>query len=94
MLFSSTDQLGAGPQLHVDDYDEIFIICQGRALFIVGDRTPEARAGDIVYGPAGVAHKFRNLGPGRLETTDIHPSARVAQVELPDPEAGRAAAAD
>ena len=34
--------------------------------------------------PAG--HKFRNLGPGRLDTTDIHVSDRWIQTNLDDPE--------
>lgn len=87
VLFYATDEIGAGPVLHVHEYDEIFIIRQGRALFTVGDEKIEAKAGDVVFGPAHVPHKFANLGPGRLETTDVHLSDHFAQVELEEPQA-------
>ena len=82
VLFYSTDEIGAGPVLHVHTYDEVFIVRSGRALFTIGDERIEAKAGDILMGPAHVPHKFENLGPGRLETTDIHLSDHFAQVEL------------
>ncbi len=88
VLFFSSDEVGAGPPLHVHTYDEVFIVRTGNALFTVGDEKIEAVAGDIVFGPADVPHKFKNLGPGRLETTDIHLSDHFAQVELDDPETG------
>ena len=84
LLFFSSVRIGAGPPLHVHEYDEIFIIRQGRAMFTVGESEFEAEAGDIVFGPAGVPHKFRNLGPGLLETTDIHLSDHFAQIDLED----------
>jgi mannose-6-phosphate isomerase-like protein (cupin superfamily) len=86
VLFYATDKIGAGPVLHVHTYDEVFIIREGRALFTVGKEKIEAEAGDIVFGPANVPHKFANLGAGRLETTDIHLSDHFAQEELDDPE--------
>lgn len=82
VLFFTSDQEGDGPPLHVHPYDEVFIVRQGRARFTVGDRTFEAEAGDIVFGPAEVPHKFVNLGPGRLETTDLHLSPRFIQTNL------------
>ena len=85
VLFYATDEVGKGPRLHVHPYDEVFIVRQGRARFEVGDRTIEAAEGDVVLGPAKVPHKFTNLGPGRLETTDIHLSDRWIQTDLPDP---------
>ena len=88
ILFYTTDEVGAGPRLHVHPYDEVFIIRQGRALFTVGSERFTCEAGQIVFGPAGVPHKFTNLGPGRLETTDIHVSDRWIQTDLPDPDAG------
>ncbi len=74
--------LGSGPPLHVHPYDEIFIIRQGRARFTIGELTIEATAGQILYGPANVPHKFENLGPGRFETTDIHLNDRFVQTDL------------
>ena len=86
VLFYTTDAVGRGPRWHVHPYDEVFIIRQGRALFTVGDARIEAEAGEILLGPAEVPHKFVNLGPGRLETTDIHLSDRWIQTDLDDPE--------
>ena len=82
VLFFSTETVGNGPPLHFHAYDEIFIIRQGRACFTVGESKFTAETGDIVFGPANVPHKFENLGPGRLETTDIHLSDHFAQTEL------------
>ncbi|MBK9083375.1 MAG: cupin domain-containing protein [Rhizobiales bacterium] len=82
VIFYSTDEIGAGPKLHRHPYDEIFVIRRGRALFTVGERRIEAQEGQIVFGPAGVPHKFVNLGPGPLETIDIHVAPRIAQEDL------------
>lgn len=82
VLFFSTDKVGNGPRLHVHRYDELFVIREGRARFIVGDDEFVAEAGDVVFGPAEIPHKFANLGPGRLETMDIHLSDHFEQVDL------------
>ena len=86
VLFYTTDKIGAGPRWHVHPYDEIFIVRKGQALFTIGDRKIEARAGDILMGPAEIPHKYHNLGPGTLETTDIHLSERWIQTNLEDPQ--------
>jgi mannose-6-phosphate isomerase-like protein (cupin superfamily) len=86
VLFYATDEIGAGPRWHVHSYDEIFIVRSGRASFTIGDAKIEASAGDILMGPAHVPHKYHNLGPGRLETIDIHLSDRWIQTDLDDPE--------
>ena len=82
VLAYGTDEIGAGPRLHVHPYDETFIVVAGRARFVVGDTTLDAGAGEIVFGPAGVPHKFENLGPGRLQTVDIHHSPKWIQTDL------------
>ena len=82
VIFYTTDEVGRGPRLHRHAYDEVFIVREGRALFTVGDRQIEAVAGQIVFGPANVPHTFVNLGPGRLETTDIHVTDTIAQEDL------------
>jgi len=74
--------IGVGPRLHVHPYDETFVVIQGRARFFVGDAAIEASAGEVVLGPAGVPHKFGNLGPGRLQTIDIHHSPQWIQTDL------------
>lgn len=86
VLFYETDMPGKGPRWHVHPYDEVFIVRQGRALFTIGTNKIEAVAGDVLFGPRDIPHKFQNLGPGRLETTDIHLSPRWIQTNLPDPE--------
>lgn len=67
-----TDLVGEGPTLHVHPYDEVFTITEGRARFTVGDKTIDAEAGDVVLGPANIPHGYQNLGPGRLDSLDIH----------------------
>ena len=82
VLFFSDDRVGAGPVLHTHPYDEVFVVRAGRGLWYLGDETMEAEAGDIVLAPAGTPHRFENLGPGRLESIDIHLSDRVIQTDL------------
>ncbi len=86
VLFYATEETGKGPLWHVHPYDEIFIVREGRALFTIGEEKIEAAAGDILMGPANIPHKYHNLGPGLLETTDIHVSDRWIQTDLEDPE--------
>lgn len=82
VLAYGTDTVGEGPRLHVHPYDETFIVIEGRARFTVGDASIEAAAGQVVLGPAGVPHAFVNLGPGRLQTIDIHHSPVWIQTDL------------
>ena len=82
VLAYGTDEVGAGPRLHVHPYDETFVIIEGRGRFFVGDAVIDAAAGEIVLGPAAVPHRFENLGPGRLQTIDIHHSPRWIQTDL------------
>lgn len=86
ILFFATDEVGKGPKWHVHPYDEVFVIKQGRALYTIGDRKIEANTGDVLLGPRDVPHKFHNIGPGRLETVDIHLSPSWIQTNLPDPD--------
>ena len=82
ILTYGNDEPGTGPVLHVHPYDEVFVVQEGRARFFVGDETIDAVAGEVVLGPAGVPHRFINLGPGRLQTLDIHHSPRWIQTNL------------
>jgi mannose-6-phosphate isomerase-like protein (cupin superfamily) len=77
-----TDVVGEGPTLHVHPYDEIFTITEGRARFTVGDKIIDAEAGDVVLGPANIPHGYQNLGPGRLDSLDIHLSPEWIQYNL------------
>ena len=80
----ATDVVGEGPTLHVHPYDEIFTITEGRARFTVGDKTIDAEAGDVVLGPANIPHGYQNLGPGKLDSLDIHLSPEWIQYNLAD----------
>lgn len=82
VLAYGNDEPGTGPALHVHPYDEVFIVQQGRARFFIGSQVIDAEAGDTVLGPAGVPHRFINLGPGRLQTYDIHHSPKWIQTNL------------
>lgn len=77
-----TDVVGEGPTLHVHPYDEIFTITEGRARFTVGDKIIDAGPGDVVLGPANVPHGYQNIGPGRLDSLDIHLSPEWIQYNL------------
>jgi quercetin dioxygenase-like cupin family protein len=77
-----TEVVGEGPALHVHPYDEIFTITEGRARFTVGDQVIDAEAGDVVLGPANIPHGYQNLGPGRLDSLDIHLSPEWIQFNL------------
>ena len=82
IIFVHTDKIGGGPRLHKHPYPETFIIRNGNVRFTVGDDTIDASAGQIIICPANVPHKFVNLGPGRLETTDIHLTDVFVQEDL------------
>lgn len=90
ILFYATEEVGVGPKWHVHPYDEIFIMRKGRALFTIGNKKIEAQEGDVLLGPADMPHKYHNLGPGVLESTDIHLSATWIQTNLDDPELANA----
>ncbi len=74
VIFFSRTEVGEGPRLHTHPYAETFIVRAGRVLYTIGDREIEAQAGQILVCPPHTPHKFKNLGPGRLETIDIHAS--------------------
>ncbi len=55
-----TEHPGAEAPLHVHHRDdEGFWILEGEVTFEVGDHTIEASAGDYVFGPRGIPHRFR-----------------------------------
>lgn len=82
ILTYGNDEPGTGPGLHIHPYDEVFVVQLGRARFFVGGQVIDAEAGETVLGPAAVPHRFINLGPGRLQTLDIHLSSRWIQTNL------------
>lgn len=65
---------GAGPDLHVHPYAEVFVVHEGEVTFVIGDESLIAVGGQVVVAPANRPHKFWNSGSARLRTTNIHPS--------------------
>jgi quercetin dioxygenase-like cupin family protein len=58
-IIEVTEAPGAQAPLHVHHgEDEAFWIIEGSATFIVGDATIEARAGDYLFGPRDVPHRY------------------------------------
>ena len=54
-----TEPPEAEAPLHVHYREgEAFWILEGRATFQVGDQTVEARAGDYLFGPRNIPHKY------------------------------------
>jgi mannose-6-phosphate isomerase-like protein (cupin superfamily) len=62
----------------------VFVVQEGRATYVVGDRQLEAGAGDIVVVPSGEPHRFFNSGDGPLRQIDIHVSPRFETEWLED----------
>jgi mannose-6-phosphate isomerase-like protein (cupin superfamily) len=83
-FFLVDNEPGQGPGLHVHPYTETWIVRSGEAEFTVGAESVRAGAGAILVGPAGVPHRFVNVGEGRLEILCIHAHDRIVQdfVEL------------
>lgn len=79
----SVDEIGEGPNLHMHPYDELFHILEGTAEFTVGDNKFIAKEGDLVIGPANIPHAYKNVGPGRLDSYDVHLNSEWIQYDLP-----------
>ncbi|MEV0714277.1 quercetin 2,3-dioxygenase [Asanoa sp. NPDC050611] len=74
---------GGGPVAHVHNTDsEAFYVLDGELEFLDGDETYTARAGDFVFVPPGIRHRFRNkalhtakmlflFSPGGLEESFV-----------------------
>jgi len=76
IIFNYIAGPGGGPRLHTHPYAETFIIRQGTGRFTLGDQVIIATAGEILIAPAHTPHKFTNVGPGALETIDLHSSGK------------------
>lgn len=70
-VLTITDPPDTGAPLHVHHHDdETFILLEGSAVFEVGGETIEARAGDVVFGPRGVPHRY-TTGPDGLKVVFV-----------------------
>jgi mannose-6-phosphate isomerase-like protein (cupin superfamily) len=66
-IVESIDPPGAGAPLHVHHGEaEAFYVLEGEVEVTCGDTVERLSAGAFAYGPAGVAHKFANVGDGPL----------------------------
>ena len=45
------------------DQDELYVVAAGRARFAVADAVHPAEPGDVLFVPAGVAHRFLEPSP-------------------------------
>ena len=64
-IFESTRVKEGGPILHTHfNQDEWWYILQGEFLIKVGDKTYNAKPGDVVFGPRMVPHAMAKVGQG------------------------------
>jgi mannose-6-phosphate isomerase-like protein (cupin superfamily) len=75
-FFLVDNEAGEGPELHRHPYPETWIVRSGRGVFIADGEEVDAGPGDIVVVGPDTPHRFRNLGPGRLELVCIHATER------------------
>lgn len=69
-------QPGEGLRLHRHAYEEIFVVV-------------EAKTGNVVVVPAGIANAFVNAGSGMLRQIDIHATDHILTEWLDDEEIRR-----
>ena len=75
-MFESTRIKEGGPILHTHyDTDEFWYVLQGEFLIKVGDKTYNAKAGDLVFGPRMVPHTFAKIGQGEAKIIICHQPA-------------------
>jgi mannose-6-phosphate isomerase-like protein (cupin superfamily) len=77
--FFVDNEPGQGPGLHWHPYTETWVVLEGTAEITIGDRLLTATAGDTATVPAGVWHRFENVGDGRLKVLCIHASPVIVQ---------------
>ena len=76
-FFLVDNEPGEGPRLHQHPYAETWVVRTGRVLVTAGEEDIEGGPGDIVVVERDTPHRFRNLGPGRLEMVCIHAAGRM-----------------
>ena len=53
---------GKAGEVHMDAYEEIYYLLQGKGIITVGDERREVKAGDAIWLPHGVPHGLENNG--------------------------------
>ena len=81
-LFLVNNDPGTGPDLHKHPYSETWVVRAGQARMTADGEEIEAGPGDIVVVGPETSHKFKNMGPGKLEIVCIHASPRMIQEAL------------
>jgi quercetin dioxygenase-like cupin family protein len=62
-LIEATVPPGGGPAPHIHpNTDETFYLISGELEFLQGERVITAGAGDLVFCPRGITHRFTNTG--------------------------------
>lgn len=72
LIMVTTDEPGAGPDLHQHPYPETFVIRSGSARFTVGDEQIIGVGGQIIVVPPNTPHTFAVIGPAPLDMIDVH----------------------
>lgn len=75
LILTDMDE-GQGPRLHKHPYPEVWVVVSGTALFTAGDKTIEAKTGDLVKVEAELPHKFVAVGSEPLKMLCIHHAPR------------------
>ena len=70
---------GAAIPLHTHNVDETVLVLDGTAAFHLGDEEFTLAAGDATWAGAGVPHRFRNPGPGRLRFHWVYSARHVTR---------------
>jgi quercetin dioxygenase-like cupin family protein len=95
-IIEITEPPGYEGPLHVHHReDEGFWVLEGEAIFEVGDRTIEAHAGDYIFGPRDIPHRYSVgeagcrilfiMTPGGFENMVIDMSEPAGSRTLPPP---------
>lgn len=52
--------------------DNVVILLEGKGSFLIGEETRQLDAVSFIHVPKGMAHHFKNTGPGRMVTVHIY----------------------
>lgn len=75
---------GVGPDRHLHPYSETWVVIAGTASIDADGDQLVAGPGSIVTVTAGTRHRFRSIGPSRLEMICIHASETIIQEFVED----------